>query len=76
MLASPQTSFGVRLSRIEPQRRLSCGEASRMQDFRKTGAGMPDQDSKFQKLSSGDGEKKNAADDKLTFRLNVYWHIY
>ena len=30
----------------------------RMRDFSKTAAGMPDQDFKFQTLSSGNGEKK------------------
>ena len=50
----------------------------RMRDFSKTAAGMPDQDFKFQTLSSGDGEKtkQNTANDKLTFRLSFYWHIY
>ena len=45
-----------------------------MRDLSKTAAGMPDQDFKFQTLSSGDGEKKkqNTANDKLTFRLSFY----
>ena len=52
-------------------------KTGRMGDLSKTAAGMPDQDFKFQTLSSGDGEKKkNTANDKLTFRLSFYWHIY
>ena len=53
-------------------------KTGRMRDFSKTAAGMPDQDFKFQTLSSGDSEKKkqNTANDKLTFRLSFYWHIY
>ena len=42
-----------------------------MQDFRKTGAGMPDQDSKFQTLSSGDGEQKKTKHGKRQVNISL-----
>ena len=46
-------------------------KTGRMRDLSKTAAGMPDQDFKFQTLSSGDGEKKKKKHGKRQVNISL-----
>ena len=46
-------------------------KTGRMRDSSKTAAGMPDQDFKFQTLSSGDGEKKKTKHGKRQVNISL-----